>query len=64
MALPFDQILRQQRFSQDHPEWSIHSQDGACRFTAEKNDGPDCHLVAALTLKALLDRLDEIVAGQ
>ena len=64
MALPFDQILREQCFTQDHPEWSIHAQDGATRFTAEKNEGPHCHLVAALTLKALLDRLDEIIASQ
>jgi len=63
MALPFDQVLRQQRFTRAHPEWSIHAQDGASRFTAEKGDGTNCHLVAALSLEQLLNRLDEIVAA-
>lgn len=64
MALPFDQVVREQRFLQAHPEWSIHAHDGARRFIAEKGDGSDCHVVAALSLKELLNRLDEIVAGQ
>ena len=64
MALPFDQLLRQQRFIQDHPHWSICPQDGGWRFTAEKTDGQSCHIVAGLSLKALLDRLEEIEANQ
>ncbi len=36
MGLPFDQVVRQERFMHDHPEWSIHPQDGATRFIAEK----------------------------
>jgi predicted house-cleaning NTP pyrophosphatase (Maf/HAM1 superfamily) len=64
MALPFDQVLRQQRFTRDHPQWSIHAQDGGSRFTAEKTEGNDCHVVAGLPLKQLLDRLEEIEAGQ
>ena len=63
MGLPFDQVVRQQHFIQDHPEWSIHAQDGARRFIAEKGDGQDCHVVAALSLRELLNRLEEIVAG-
>jgi hypothetical protein len=63
MGLPFDQIVRQQRFISDHPEWSIHAQDGP-RFTAEKNDGTSSHIVARYTLEGLLDRLDEIEDGQ
>ena len=63
MGLPFDQVVRQQRFIQDHPEWSIHPQDGPS-FTAEKNDGTSRHIVARPSLKGLLDRLDEIVAGR
>jgi hypothetical protein len=63
MGLPFDQIVRQQRFSQDYPEWSIHAQDGPS-FTAEKDDGAWRHIVAHPSLKGLLDRLDEIVAGR
>jgi len=64
MGLPFDQVVRQQRFIRDHPEWSIHAQDGARRFIAEKGDGQDCHVVAALSLRELLNRLEEIVAGR
>ncbi|MGA2826141.1 MAG: hypothetical protein ABSF03_08455 [Streptosporangiaceae bacterium] len=63
MGLPFDQLVRQQRFTDDHPEWCIHAQDGP-RFTAEKDDGTTCHIVARHSLKGLLDRLDEIEAGQ
>jgi hypothetical protein len=63
MGLPFDQVVRQERFIQDHPEWSIHREDGATRFIAEKDDGPDCHVVAALSLRELLNRLEEIVAA-
>ncbi len=47
MAAPYDQQLRQQRFTRDHPQWSIHAQDGASRFTAEKGDGRSAHIVAA-----------------
>lgn len=64
MGLPFDQVVRQQRFIHDHPEWCIHAHDGARRFIAEKGDGQDCHVVAALSLRELVNRLDEIVAGQ
>ena len=64
MGLPFDQVVRQQRFIQDHPEWSIHAHDGATRFVAEKGDNHDCHVVAAPSLRELLNRLEEIVAAQ
>ena len=63
MGLPFDQATRHQRFIQDHPEWSIHAQDGP-RFTAEKDDGTTSHIVARHSLKGLLDRLDEIEADR
>ncbi len=64
MSLPVDQVVRQQRFIREHPEWSIRCQDGATRFIAEKGDSPDCQIVAALSLRELLNRLDEIVAAQ
>ena len=64
MGLPFDQVVRQQRFTRDHPEWSIHPQDGARHFIAEKGDGQGCHVVAALSLRELLNRLEEIVRAQ
>ena len=63
MGLPFDQTARHQRFIQDHPEWSIHAQDGP-RFTAEKDDGTWRHIVARHSLEGLLDRLDEIEAAR
>ena len=63
MAVPYDQELRQQRFIQAHPQWSIHAQDEATHFTAEKDDGGGTrHIVANPSLKMLLDRLDEIEA--
>ena len=63
MDLPFDQVVRQERFIQDHPEWSIYPQDGSTRFIAEKGGTGDCHVVAALSLRELLNRLEEIVAA-
>jgi len=63
MALPYEQLIRQQRFTAQHPQWSIYAQDGESRFTAEKIGPRSCHVVAALTLHALLDRLEEIEAG-
>ena len=64
MDLPIDQVVRQERFIREHPEWSIYPQDGATRFTAEKGDTGDCHVVAALSLRELLNRLEEIAAAQ
>jgi hypothetical protein len=63
VSLPLDQVVRQERFIQEHPEWSIHPQDGATRFIAEKGDSRNCHVVAALSLRELLNRLEEIVAA-
>jgi len=64
VTLPFDQMLRQQRFVRAHPEWAIHCQDGGARFIAEKGDGHSAHIVAALSLEELLNRLDEIAVGR
>ena len=64
MSLPIDQVVRQQRFYREHPEWSIHCQDGATRFIAERGDSRDGQVVVALSLRELLNRLDEIVAAQ
>ncbi len=63
MALPFDQLLRRERFITEHPAWSICPQDGGTRFTAEKTEGKNSHLIAGLSLRKLLDRLEEIEAG-
>ncbi len=64
MALPFDQLLRRERFIKEHPAWSICPQDGGVRFTAEKTEGKNSHVIAGLSLGQLLDRLEEIEAGQ
>ena len=64
MALPFDQLLRRERFIKKHPAWSICPQDGGVRFTAEKTEGKNSHVIAGLSLGQLLDRLEEIEAGQ
>ena len=63
MGLPFDQVVRQERFIRDHPEWSFYPQDGSTRFIAEMGSTGDCHVVAALSLRELLNRLEEIVAA-
>ena len=63
IGLPFDQVVRQEPFIQDDPEWSIHPQNGAARFIAEKGDTGDCHVVAAMSLRELPDRLEQIVAA-
>jgi hypothetical protein len=59
MPLPIDQVIRERRFLAASPEWSIHSQDRGSRFTAEC-DEPN-RVVVALSLRELLDRLEEIV---
>ena len=64
MTAPYDQQLRRQRFTHDHPKWSIHAQDEGRHFTAEKDEGTTRHIVARTSLKTLLDRLGEIEAGR
>jgi hypothetical protein len=59
MALPVDQVIRERRFLAAHSEWQIFAQDRGSRWTAEC-DEPN-HLVTALSLRELLDRLDSIV---
>ena len=60
MGVPLDQVLREQRFIRDHPEWSIHRLEYGSEFAALKVDGPNQHIVAGMPLPALLDRLEEI----
>jgi hypothetical protein len=64
MALPLDLVLREQAFIRAHPEWAIYAQQSGGRFVGETSDGSTRHVIAKPSLKALLDRLDEIVAGQ
>jgi hypothetical protein len=60
MTAPHDQLLRQRRFTRDHPQWPVRAQDGASRFTAEKDDGSTRHIVANPSLKSLPGRFNEI----
>lgn len=62
MSLPVDQVIRERRFLAAHSEWNIFSQGKGSRFTAECAE--PIHVVTALSLRELLDRLEEIVAGQ
>jgi hypothetical protein len=59
MTLPIDQVIRERRFLAANPEWQIFSQDRGSRFTAEC-DEPN-RVVVAMSLRELLDRLEEIV---
>ena len=54
MALPFDQLLRRERFIKEHPAWSICPQDGGVRFTAEKTEGKNSHVIAGQEIHAPL----------
>lgn len=58
MALSADQVIRERRFLAANPEWSIFSQDKGSRFTAERDD--PIHVVVALSLSELLDKLEAI----
>jgi hypothetical protein len=60
MPIPVDQVIREQRFLAAHQEWNIFSHDRGSRFTAECAE--PIHVVVALSLRELLDRLEEIVA--
>jgi hypothetical protein len=63
VALPIDQVVRGRRFLAAHPEWTIYRLDKGRRFTAEKGDGDRCHVVVGMSLRELLDKLDEIAGG-
>ena len=64
MALPIEQLARQQRFTSSHPAWHIQARNWGQHYLAERRDRHGWHIVAALTLDALLDRLDQIEAEQ
>lgn len=46
------------------PEEIVMHADPHHATMAAKGDGTNCHLIAALSLEELLNRLDEIVAGR
>jgi hypothetical protein len=64
MALPIEQLTRQQRFMNSHPAWHIQARNWGQHYLAERHDRHGWYIVAALTLDDLLDRLDQIEAGQ
>jgi hypothetical protein len=63
MALPIDQMIREQRFIHAHPEWQIYRMGH--RFNATR-DEPNT-IVVRENLRELLDDLDDLLvkeAGQ
>lgn len=64
MALPIEQIRRQQRFTNSHPTWCIRARNWGQHYIAECQDRHGWHIVVTLSLNALLDRLDQIEAGR
>ena len=64
MAPPIEQLTRQQRFTNSHPAWHIQARNWGQHYLAERRDRHGWHIVAALTLDGLLDRLDQIEAEQ
>jgi hypothetical protein len=63
-ALPIEQLCRQQQFTSDHPAWRIQARNWGQLYIAERQDRHSWHIVAALTLGGLLDRLDQIEAAR
>lgn len=63
MALPIEQLRRQQQLTNGYPAWHIQARNWGQHYIAERCDRHGWHIVAALTLDALLDRLDQIEAG-
>lgn len=63
MLLPIEHFRRQQRSTSGHPTWHIQARNWGQHYIAERRDGNGWHIVAALTLDGLLDRLDQIEAG-
>ena len=64
MAFPIEQLCRQQRFTSEHPAWRIQARNWGQHYVAERYDRNRWHIVAAIALGGLLDRLDQIEAGQ
>jgi hypothetical protein len=64
MALPIEQLRRQQRFTHCHPTWCIQARNWGQHYIAERQDRHGWHIVVTLSLNALLDRPDQIEAGR
>lgn len=60
MALPYQDVIREQRFIHAHPEWSIRRLGD--RFSATRNQ-PN-QMVTRQNLGELIDRLESIVTAE
>jgi hypothetical protein len=60
VGLPVDQVVRERRFLAANPEWQIFSHDRGSRFVAEKGDNGQRHVVVGLSLRELMDKLEDI----
>ena len=54
---PYEQLVRAQRWQQQHEDWDIKSVDGGSHFIAEQTVTTGAHIIADPALKSLMDRL-------
>jgi hypothetical protein len=57
MDVRIDQVIREQRFINDHPEYKIHRL-GRCRFVATRGSAGNTVEGSAIGLEDLLNKLD------
>jgi hypothetical protein len=55
---PFEQLIRAQRWQQQHADWDIKSVDGGSHFVAEQKVNNGAHIIADPSLKSLMDTLE------
>jgi hypothetical protein len=55
---PFEQLIRAQRWQQQHADWDIKSVDGGSHFVAEQKVTNGAHIIADPSLKSLMDTLE------
>lgn len=56
---PYEQLVRAQRWQQQHEDWSIRSVDGGAHFIAEETVTNGAHIIADPSLTHLMDTLEE-----
>lgn len=57
---PLEQLIRAQRWQQQHADWDIKPVDGGSRFIAERQVKNGAHIIADPSLKNLMDRLESV----
>ena len=55
---PYEQLIRAQRWQQQHTDWAIKSVAGS-HFIAEQTVINGAHIIADPSLKSLMDRLED-----